>query len=399
MLIKQRFDDISKLIDNLDIPPTLFKNACEKYKNLAEFLTNNGIKADIYPQGSFALGTVVKPYSSEMSGYDLDFICLVEGNREDYDPLELKNEVYDVLQNSDRYKNKIVNYDKCITIKYAGVDGYDFSIDIVPATDETIVHKIILASKCNKPELISTTIAIPSIKAKNQEWISTNPKGYLKWFNEINKPFKNYSELNYRNRLFNNNKQFYQSIEKIPDEMIRSSLQRVIQIIKRHRDIYYKRIDKEDLKPLSSLITTLVTNICKNESYDKSEFDLLNTVIDTLTTYKNPLNIKSDNGCIRYQNDKWYVDDPSNPESNFADEWNENKKIPNLFFQWISALKEEFVDSINEQDDQVFRNYISRSFGSTFVQNHWDDKYLTQAPKEISISTYHKPWRKNANNQ
>lgn len=41
-------------------PPTLYKNAVEKYQALGHFLNDNGLEAEIYPQGSFAFGTVVR---------------------------------------------------------------------------------------------------------------------------------------------------------------------------------------------------------------------------------------------------------------------------------------------------------------------------------------------------
>lgn len=57
----ERQKDILSIIEKLDISPTLFKNATEKYKTLAKYLNDNGLEADMYPQGSFAIGTVVRP--------------------------------------------------------------------------------------------------------------------------------------------------------------------------------------------------------------------------------------------------------------------------------------------------------------------------------------------------
>lgn len=53
----ERIKNITKVVEQLDISPSLYKNAVEKYNNLAKFLNEKGIEADIYPQGSFALGT------------------------------------------------------------------------------------------------------------------------------------------------------------------------------------------------------------------------------------------------------------------------------------------------------------------------------------------------------
>ena len=87
MITKSREKDVIKIIENLDISPTLYKNAVEKYQNIAKFLQGKGLNVDIYPQGSFALGTVVRPYSADdNAAYDLDFICQVSNtDRDDID--------------------------------------------------------------------------------------------------------------------------------------------------------------------------------------------------------------------------------------------------------------------------------------------------------------------------
>ena len=51
----ERQTDIIKLISQLDISPTMYKNADDKYHALAAFLEDCGIDADMYPHGSFAL--------------------------------------------------------------------------------------------------------------------------------------------------------------------------------------------------------------------------------------------------------------------------------------------------------------------------------------------------------
>ena len=59
--IPERQKDILSIIASLDISPTMYRNAVEKYKAITKFLSDCGIEADMYPQGSFAFGTVVRP--------------------------------------------------------------------------------------------------------------------------------------------------------------------------------------------------------------------------------------------------------------------------------------------------------------------------------------------------
>ena len=79
--LRQR--DILKLIEGLDISPTMYKNATEKYKAVGTYLQDQGLTCDIFPQGSFSLGTVVRPYrESKEEDYDLDFICCLSEQKE-----------------------------------------------------------------------------------------------------------------------------------------------------------------------------------------------------------------------------------------------------------------------------------------------------------------------------
>jgi hypothetical protein len=138
----ERQRDVLTIIHGLDIPPTLYKNAVEKYQALGTFLNDRGIDAEIYPQGSFAFGTVVRPSAKDSAAcYDLDFICQVTGSRDEHTPIGLRSQVENVLKSDKTYSERLTVDDKCFTIKYADIDQIGFSIDIVPATDESEKNK------------------------------------------------------------------------------------------------------------------------------------------------------------------------------------------------------------------------------------------------------------------
>lgn len=192
--IEKRRSDILKLVKSLDITPSMHINAVEKYQAVANYLQDHGIKCDIYPQGSFALGTVVKPINK--SGYDLDTICELFTEKSETTAKNVKTSVGNVFAESERYKNAI-EYDKCWTINYADISNCEFGIDIVPAVDEDSDTKNILVSKSSShTELIDTSIAITKKTDETYRWSTSNPKGYIKWFNKINEPFKNYDRNN-----------------------------------------------------------------------------------------------------------------------------------------------------------------------------------------------------------
>ena len=135
-----RQKDILKLIEGLDISPTMYKNATEKYKAVGTYLQNQGLTCDIFPQGSFSLGTVVRPYrESKEADYDLDFICCLGDKKEATTAKYVKNVVKEILCNSEVYREKLqdIEWDKCWTLEYAEVNGIGFNIDIVPAVSES----------------------------------------------------------------------------------------------------------------------------------------------------------------------------------------------------------------------------------------------------------------------
>ncbi len=58
---------LKKMSEILDITTTQYDDATSKYKAIAEYLNNddeiNALEPDMYAQGSFALGTIIKPLS------------------------------------------------------------------------------------------------------------------------------------------------------------------------------------------------------------------------------------------------------------------------------------------------------------------------------------------------
>ena len=217
----ERQADILRLISQLDISPTMYKNAVEKYKALATFLEDCDIEADIYPQGSFAFGTVVRPsYKDPDANYDLDFICQLHLSRNDIAPSELRQRIEDALKSSDRYGGKLTKWGECFTIEYADINGIGFSIDIVPAADEDAQRKNKLQSLSNRPDLIGTAIAIPRQNGeRNYNWLTNNPRGFKTWFDEINRPFLEYRSLERRAKYFVDHRMVFDSIEDIPSDI------------------------------------------------------------------------------------------------------------------------------------------------------------------------------------
>ena len=397
-----RQQDIMKLIEGLDISPTMYKNATEKYKAASTYLQDQGLECDIFPQGSFSLGTVVRPYrESKEVNYDLDFICCLNQQKEKTTAGFVKNVVKDTLCKSEVYKEKLQNieWDKCWTLEYAEINGIGFNMDIVPAVSESedVIQSMVISNL--SPKEAEFAIAITDKRDKSYFWLTSNPRAYKKWFELINRPFLEYNRENRRKVLFEKSRTIYNSIEEIPEGLERSSLQRVIQILKHHRDIYYCRIKKERLKPTSAIITTVCAEIARNVNPTLNVFELLQSIVSDFEIYSRNQTLTEEQFSQQYQakdtirkrNSKWYIMNPVNPKDNLADSWNENPEKAQVFFEWVKAMKRDYLDSL-QIDDNDFVALLENNFGSNYVKKSIDIKNYVNIAPSIIVNTP-KPWR------
>ena len=399
MDIYERQKDFLSIIESLDISSTLYNNAKSKYEALASFLNEHGVEATVYPQGSFALGTVIRPLKKANSpSYDLDCICQVSGTRADYSPSGLRDLIEETLRSNNTYGGKLVKWEECFTIEYADVGGIGFSIDLVPAVNDSNENKTHLIAKGLSPNVADTSIAIPRQNSeKNYRWITNNPKGFKQWFDEINAPYLLFGQRNNRS-LYENS-----SIEELPAEINHSALQRVIQILKYQRDIYYSKITNGDaIKPISALITTVAARIASNYGKkDSSVFELLGHVLNELDKCINQKELPferfvsacDDSLVITYNNGKWLVPNPADPDDNLADKWNSEDNIPVTFFKWITTIKRDLFETMQQDDDIQFGVLMENSFGvydpeNIIVKKYRNNRIATPIKEEFASKPY-----------
>ncbi|ELC8455313.1 nucleotidyltransferase [Clostridium perfringens] len=406
---EKRKEDFLKLVKGLDISPTMFKNAKEKYENIGKFLNENGLDLDIYPQGSFSLGTVVRPYRDNKDmDYDLDCICLLANDKKSTSPREVKTSVGEALKSNKVYNDRLQEeWDKCWTLEYSEINGVGFNLDLVPAVREEneIIYK--LKEKGNYDPKLEKAIAITNrVKGELYSWATNNPKGYKEWFDSINAPFKEFNREERRQAIFNENYKIFSSIEDIPEEIERSSLQRVIQILKRHRDVYFSKYqNKADYKPISAIITTITASIAESAQASIGVLDLLEFVANEFEVYSKQQTLSEsvfsstyqNKKVIKKENGKWKIQNLANPEDNLADSWNTEPLKAKYFFDWVNEVKKDFIQSFSEEDEK-FISILESSLGSNFVNGNINTKlYFPEEPSEIKYES--KPWSNNYGNK
>ena len=343
----QRITELSSLLNNigevLDIPESKYIEAKDRYNAVSNWLSADESELkqyspEIYPQGSFRLGTVIKPLDREE--YDVDLVCFLSNiSSSDIAQSELKKNVGDRLKVNGTYKKILLPEGRrCWTLDYAN----EFHMDILPS-----IANFDLRAKGGYYRHAILITDQEKIREGGFEWLGSNPKGYAEWFAKCQeKIFK-------KSRLALMEAAQLKDIEDIPEYRVRTPLQRTIQLLKRHRDIYFK---EKNHKPISMIVTTLAA-----QSYvDSEESYLYQALYDILQSMPNYIQRKSG---------KYYIGNPVNEGENFADKWNESPLLAKSFYEWHRVLVADFIDSkIIEKNISESANLLQRNLGEDVIR-------------------------------
>jgi len=349
-------ETLIELSESLDISPSDFKRAQDRFLAIRNWLENgeyeSGYSPSIYLQGSFRLGTVVRPYFKDKDGdFDIDQVFELKPNRS-ADPKVLKNDVGDRLKEDANYERMLDDEGKrCWTILYASEDNRPgFHIDVLPSLTKTggALYQIDITHKGQG----------------TYSWLKSNPNGYYEWFkskNEFTYQFKSQE----KQRIFQNNTGLYKSSVDVPTQLLRSSLQRAIQIMKRHRDISFVN---KDHKPISIIITTISGHVSSNSGIFSTLNEFTNYCCARHNDWLRDGYLKRD-GVLDFYDGVWVVPNPvdvgfgTDDIENFADKWNIDSSLPRAFFEWVRQLQRD-IDRFEKSGVSDDLNLREKEVGS-----------------------------------
>lgn len=392
--------EIEELISKLDLTPVMHQNAVKKYETLRDYLKSIDEDIIFYPHGSFSIGTTVRPYKNQQErNYDLDSICLFNKNRDEITQVKVRDNLKRMLEGNEEYCTKLDFYDRCITINYADYGSLGFNIDVVPSALTNAETKMKMLEKGCKTEYVDTAIEISEVKQNGScKWISSNPLAYVEWFNEINKPFAELGRIERKRKIYERNQSIYNSVEDVPEYFNKTSLQMAIQLLKRARDVHFSKLgkEKEKLKPISAIISTIVLDTAKRNliPYNADVLQVISIVLEELKVYSKYQKLTEANFRTMYfskvtiskNNGKWEMWNPVNPIDNLVDSWNEVPERAKLFFDWVGTLDKTIIEILDDNNVQYTRS-IGNIIGNTLVE----DYYKLASPRIIDRGP--KPWK------
>jgi len=387
MIIKADLNEkFRKLIELLDIPRSYYEKAALRYQSLNDWFKRKEsalarLDPAVYPQGSFRLGTVIRPLLSHEE-YDLDIVChLTLLGKTDMTQRQLKEKVgaeVKAYASSKGITAPVEERNRAWRLDYA--DEVNFHIDILPCAPEDLVTiNILIAEHKVEPSLAASAVALtckahPKYNLSCSDWQTSNPVGFGTWFERRMESIAAKS----RTQLVIEGQ--YDAVEHVPLYALKTVLQRTIQFLKRHRDVMFR--DDPDMKPISMLISTLAAKAYNGE---EQLYDALQGVLKRMPAHVHPA--------------KPRVPNPVNPVEDFADKWAGNPQLEQNFWRWHEQATLDVEALIAQQEPTRLSKLVERRLGLTLSEakaRELTGKTQTASsppsPPAVIVKDAPKPW-------
>lgn len=273
----------------------------------------------IFTQGSFRLGTVTRRVNGDID-IDIDCVAVRDIDRSSITQEDLKEEVGRAVNAYARRPDSgspiITESDRCWTLSWPGMH-----LDVLPAIPIAFLEGLLITDK--------------SVRA----WQHSNPEGYANWFHGRMAVEFREEEVRLAKAL---------QVDDVPAWQVKTSLQRSVQALKRHRDLYF--VDRPQHWPSSIVITTLAA---RAYSGGGDLLDVLRDVTRLMPSF------------IEYEDGRWSLPNPVEPDENFTDYWEREPELPKHFFEWMTVAQRDFAGLSGVAGLDVMARHLEKAFGSS----------------------------------
>ena len=220
---------LKQVADSLQLSRTQFSAAEASYNAVSAWLGSESsplaaLNPVIFPHGSVALGTTVKPRRGQKDDeYDVDCVCRLAPTS--MGAMQVYGLVQERLAAHGTYKGMLERKNRCLRLNFAG----QFHLDILPAIPDV--------------EGGGTKLLVPDREIT--EWTSSDPEGFARWFAAQSQPLR----------------EIRAHAQPLPEPTAtedKAALAIAVQLIKRRRDMVF---DGSEDAPRSILLTTMAGRV------------------------------------------------------------------------------------------------------------------------------------------
>jgi hypothetical protein len=294
-------DLLDQICESLQLTPTQYEAAKGHYEAVARWLGAEGsalahLRPAIYPQGSLAIGTTVRP--TKHTEYDLDLVCQLMKDWTTADAVAVLDLIEKRLRANAIYNPMVERKKRCIRLNYAN----EFHLDVLPGL----------------PDLAAggTCLRVPDRELK--AWKASNPLGYAAWF-KARAVFRRVMAEKF-------------AMAPLPAQEASSEkppLKRIVQLLKRWRDLTYAG-SPEGRAPISIVLTTLA-----GLHYDGSE------------SISGGLSVILEGIVAALPRDRRLVVlNPTNRQEDLSERWDKDPEAYREFVRGITDLRDKWREVV-----------------------------------------------------
>lgn len=295
-------DLLDQICESLQLTMTQYEAAKAHYEAVSRWLgADDSILAhlhpSIYPQGSLAIGTTVRP--TKHIEYDLDLVCQLLMDWERADAVSVLNLIEKRLKENAIYRPMVERKNRCIRLNYAN----EFHMDVLPGLPDRVAG--------------GTCLRVPDRELRS--WKASNPLGYAGWF-------KMRAALR---RVVMAEKFAMAPLPAHEPSSEKPPLKRIVQLLKRWRDLAYAG-RPDGRAPISIVLTTLAgLHYDGSESISEGLSGILEGTVAALPRDR-----------------RLVVLNPTNAQEDLSERWDKDPDAYREFVRGITALRDKWREVV-----------------------------------------------------
>lgn len=323
--LASQLDIILELVcEELQLTTSQYDSATRSYEAVGDWLDRLGsllarFNPRIFPQGSMSLGTTNKPRDTEE--FDVDLVCLLDSTPHQETPDSTYLAVLDQLRSNGTYASRVKPKHRCIRLEYAN----QFHLDVIPACPFP------------RPELPWGQLALVIPDRNRRIWVPSNPRGYASWF---------------QSRTGVIDGRVAASVQPLPPHgqlPEKSILHRVVQLLKRRRDV---RFNGGPFAPSSILLTTIAG---RQYGGEESLCAAIQSILDYLAGWHR---LDTNGQPPRVAN-------PTDPSEDLAGHWRDNSRHFHAFTDFVITFQEDMQRLLAARGVEQVAAILDGMFDST----------------------------------
>lgn len=328
---------LDALFEQIDLTESQYETAKSRYEAVSAWLAEGESPflkvASIYAQGSIAVGTANKPIGR--TEFDVDLVCHLPSAGPGSDPRAVKALIGERLKAHATYASMLEEKQRCWRLCYAN----EFHLDITPSIPNPAYG--------NGGELVPD-LALSA-------WKPTNPKGFAARFEQ-------YAALRPRRYLREDAIAAKRAeVEDFPEQEIRKPpLKRIVQLLKRYRDVSFAAPGRSELAPISVILTTLAARSyahCTTRFVYADTYELILDVVHRMPQF---IEVDERSGTPVY-----FIENETTAGENFADKWNLDARLPEAFYAWHRAAIGMLEGLAAAEGKDRLGQALQKSFGTS----------------------------------